>query len=50
MRLELLTLEPGARIMLRPHPEARHETFVEVLAAMKRAGIYRIRLACAEGP
>ena len=41
-RLAPLTLEREPRIMLNPHPEARYEIMLEVLAIMRRAGAYDV--------
>ena len=44
----LVAREPEPRLMLSAHPETRYETFLEILAQTKRAGIGHARLLCAE--
>ena len=45
MALDLILVEPGAAIELRPHPEARYEDMIEALAVLKRAGADDLRIA-----
>jgi hypothetical protein len=44
MQLDLLTLDPEAGLELRPHPEARYEDFLEVLAVVRRVNFRRLRV------
>ena len=44
MGLDLITLDPEAGLELRPHPELRYETFLEVLAVTRRANVRHLRV------
>lgn len=48
MQLERASVAADRVVALRPDPELRYERFLEIYAATQRAGIRRIRLACAE--
>lgn len=47
MGLDHLTLDPEAGLELRPHPELRYETFLEVLALTRRANVAHLLVTIA---
>jgi biopolymer transport protein ExbD len=40
MGLDIITLDPAAGVEMRPNPNLRYETFLEVLATAERAGAH----------